>query len=152
MASASAYAPNREDRAEQLKRDPDKVAHELEQQLREDLRKIAEFSRVHILPHSGGDVPDDYDARLVVLGPDHAYSRDKDSAAEVAAKEILESRGSAPRLFRNTLVFLAADKVRYQDLDEALRKYLAWDCLIPKPFAHITDSLFWRREEPTHMA
>ncbi len=107
-----------EERAEQLKRDPDKVAHELEQQLREDLRKTGEFSRVHILPHSGGDVPDDYDARLVVLGPDHAYSRDKDSAAEVAAKEILESRGTAPRLFRNTLVFLAADKVRYQDLDE----------------------------------
>jgi predicted AAA+ superfamily ATPase len=119
-----------DDRTEQLKRESDKVAHELEQQLREDLRKTGEFSRVHILPHSGGDVPDDYDARLVVLGPDHAYSRDKDSAAEVAAKEILESRGSAPRLFRNTLVFLAADKVRYQDLDEALRKYLAWDSIV----------------------
>ena len=48
---------------------------------------------------------------------------------ELAAK-ILESRGSAPRLFRNTLVFLAADKVRYQDLDEALRKYLAWDSIV----------------------
>jgi hypothetical protein len=49
---------------------------------------------------------------------------------ELAAKEILESRGNAPRLFRNTLVFLAADKVRYQDLDEALRKYLAWDSIV----------------------
>jgi hypothetical protein len=55
-------------------------------------------------------VPDDYNARLVVLGSEHAYSRDKDSAAEVAAKEILESSGGAPRLFRNTPVFLAADK------------------------------------------
>lgn len=119
-----------EDRAEQLKREPDKVAQELEHRLREDLRKTGEFSRVHILPHSGGDVPDDYDARLVVLGPEQAYSRDKDSAGEVAAKEILESRGSAPRLFRNTLVFLAADKVRYQDLEEALRKYLAWDSIV----------------------
>ena len=119
-----------EDRAEQLKREPDKVAQELEHQLREDLRKTGEFSRVHILPHSGGDVPDDYDARLIVLAPEQAYSRDKDSAAELAAKEILESRGSAPRLFRNTLVFLAADKVRYQDLDEALRKYLAWDSIV----------------------
>ena len=45
---------------------------------------------------------------------------------KVAAREILESRGSTPRLFRNTLVFLAVDKVRYQDLDEALRRYLAW--------------------------
>jgi hypothetical protein len=119
-----------EDRAEQLRREPDKVAQELEDQLRKDLHNTGEFSRVHILPHSGGDVPDDYDARLVVLGPDHAYSRDKDSPAEVAAKEIMESRGTAPRLFRNTLVFLAADKVRYQDLDEALRKYLAWDSIV----------------------
>jgi hypothetical protein len=30
----------------------------------------------------------------------------------------------------NTLVFLTADKVRYQDLDEALRKYLAWDTIV----------------------
>ena len=119
-----------EDRAEQLKREPDKVAQQLEHQLREDLRGTGEFGRVHILPHSGGDVPDDYDARLVVLAPEQAYSRDKDSAAELAAKEVLELRGSAPRLFRNTLVFLAADKVRYQDLDEALRKYLAWDSIV----------------------
>jgi Protein of unknown function (DUF499) len=119
-----------EDRAEQLKREPDKVAQELEVQLRQDLHHTGEFSRVHILPHSGGDVPDDYDARLVVLAPEQAYSRDKDSAAEVAAKEILESRGNVPRLFRNTLVFLAVDKVRYQDLDEALRKYLAWDSIV----------------------
>ena len=75
--------------AEQLKREPDKVAQELEHQLREDLRKTGEFSRVHILPHSGGDVPDDYDARLIVLAPEQAYSRDKDSAAELAAKEII---------------------------------------------------------------
>jgi hypothetical protein len=38
----------------------------------------------------------------------------------------LESRGNTPRLYRNTLVFLAADKTRLQDLDEAARKYLAW--------------------------
>ena len=37
---------------------------------------------------------------------------------------------NAPRLYRNTLVFLAADKVRLQDLDEALRKYLAWSSIV----------------------
>ena len=41
------------------------------------------------------------------------------SAAEAAAQAILESRGNTPRLYRNTLVFLAADQVRLQDLDEA---------------------------------
>ena len=62
----------------------------------------------------------------MVLSADHPYSRESGNPAEAAAKAILESRGNTPRLYRNTLVFLAADKVRFQDLDEALRKYLAW--------------------------
>jgi predicted AAA+ superfamily ATPase len=115
-----------EDRADQYRRDPDKVAQELDDRIRANLRRTADFSRVHPLPRTGADVPDDRDARLVVLPPEHPYSNDPDSAAEKAAKAILDSRGSTPRQYRNTLVFLAADKVRYQDLDEAVRKYLAW--------------------------
>jgi hypothetical protein len=75
-------------------------------------------------------VPDDLDARLVVLPAEHPYSKESGNPAEVAAKAILESRGNTPRLYRNTLVFLAADKVRLQDLDEALRKYLAWSSIL----------------------
>ena len=119
-----------EDRAEQLKRDPDKVATELDGRLRADLRKSGDFSRIHPLPRSSTDVPDDLDARLVVLPAEHPYSKEPGSAAESAAKAILESRGNTPRLFRNTLVFLAADRVRLQDLDEALRKYLAWSSIL----------------------
>jgi predicted AAA+ superfamily ATPase len=119
-----------EDRAEQLKRDPDKVAHELDQRLRADLAKKGDFSRVHSLPGSSADVPDDLDARLVVLGVDHVYSREPGSAAETAAKGILETRGGTPRLYRNALVFLAADKTRLQDLDEAVRTYLAWTSIL----------------------
>lgn len=119
-----------EDRAEQLKRDSDKVVHELDKRLREDLRKPGDFSRIHPLPNSGQDVPDDLDARLVVLGVDHAYSKEGGSAAEVAAKAILELRGNTPRLYQNTLVFLAADKTRLQDLDEAVRRYLAWESIL----------------------
>lgn len=119
-----------EDRAEQLKRDPDKVLQELERRLRADLRAMGDFARVHPLPGSGADVPDDLDARLVVLGVEQAYSRDPGNAAEAAARHILESRGSTPRLYRNTLVFLAADTTRWQDLDEALRTYLAWGSIL----------------------
>ena len=119
-----------EDRAEQLKRDPDKVVHELDQRLRADLRNTGDFSRIHPMPQSGQDVPDDLDARLVVLRVDHPYSKEPGSAAEAAAKAILESRGNTPRLYRNTLVFLAADKTRLQDLDEAARKYLAWESIL----------------------
>jgi hypothetical protein len=53
-------------------------------------------------------VADDRDARLVVLSLDHMYSKEPGSAAEAAAKAILEARGNAPRLYRNALVFLAA--------------------------------------------
>src|SRR5690606_9151593 len=111
-----------DDRAEQLKRDPDNVAHELERRIKVDLgiepRAVArqgDFSRIHPLPRTGADVPDDLEARLVVLPPEHAYSREAGNAAETAARAILDSRGNAPRLYRNALVFLAADKVRLQD-------------------------------------
>ena len=119
-----------EDRAEQLKRDPDKVMQELGSRLRSNLRSTGEFHRIHALPQSGQDVPDDRDARLVVLGTDTPYSKERGNPAENAAKAILESRGSVPRIYRNTLVFLAVDKTRFQDLDEAVRRYLAWDSIL----------------------
>src|SRR5450759_4392423 len=119
-----------EDRAEQLKRDPDKVVQELDQRLRKDLQHKGDFSRIHPMPQSGQDVPDDLDARLVVLGVDHAYTKEPGSAAETKARAILESRGGAPRLYRNTPVVLAADKTRLQDLDEAVRRFLAWESIL----------------------
>jgi hypothetical protein len=85
---------------------------------------------VHPLPKSGQDVADDFDARLVVLSLDHTYSKEPGSGADAAAKAILEARDSAPRLYCNTLVFLAADKTRLQDLDEAARRFLAWESIV----------------------
>ncbi|HOI96202.1 MAG TPA: Swt1 family HEPN domain-containing protein [Syntrophobacter fumaroxidans] len=119
-----------EDRAEQLKRDPDKVVQELNLRLRRDLERKGDFGRIHPMPQSGQDVPDDLDARLVVLGVEHPYSKEPGSAAEAAAKAVFTSRGNAPRLYQNTLVFLAADRNRLQDLDEAARKYLAWESIL----------------------
>jgi hypothetical protein len=119
-----------EDRAEQLKREQDKVMAELEERLRCDLSRRGDFDRVHPAPKSGADVPDDLDARLVVISAEQPCSKEGENAAQVAAEAILQSRGSSPRLYRNALVFLAADKVRMQDLDEALRKFLAWDSIL----------------------
>jgi hypothetical protein len=104
--------------------------HELDRRLRKDLERKGDFSRIHPLPQSGQDVPDDLDARLVVLDINHPYSKEPGSAAEAAAKLILESRGNSPRHYRNTLVFLAADKTRLQDLDEAARRFLAWESIL----------------------
>jgi hypothetical protein len=119
-----------DDRAEQLKRDSDKVAKEIADRVRTDVKKTGDLSRVHPFPPSGHDVPDDLDARLVVIGTEHPYSRDADNAAEAFAKRVLESRGNSPRLNKNTLVFLAVDKTRLQDLDEAVRRYLAWESIL----------------------
>ena len=119
-----------DDRAEQLRRNPDTVVQSLATRVRADLRDAGGFPRVHALPQSPHDVPDELEARLVVLATDQAYNKDPGNAAESAATAILESRGSAPRLYRNTLVFLAPDKTRLQDLDEAVRRLLAWDSIL----------------------
>jgi predicted AAA+ superfamily ATPase len=119
-----------EDRAEQKRRDLDALAHELEKRLQTDLKTKGDFPRVHSAPQSGQDVPDDMDARLVVLGSDYPYSKDPNNKAEAQAKAILENRGNTPRLFRNTLVFLAVDQARLQDLVEAISRYLAWESIL----------------------
>ena len=119
-----------DDRAEQLKRDADKVTKEIADRVRADVKKTGDLSRVHPLPPSSHDVPDDLDARLVVIGTEHPYSREAGNDAEVFAKSILESRGNSPRIYKNSLVFLAVDKTRLQDLDEAVRRYLAWESIL----------------------
>ena len=119
-----------EDRAEQMKREPDKVVHELDQRIRRDLHATGEFRRVHALPSSTADISDDMESSLVVLGIPNEYSKDADNAAYKIASEMLERRGTAPRIYRNTLVFLAPDHARVQDLDEAIRKYLAWESIL----------------------
>jgi len=119
-----------EDRADQLSRDTDQVICEIEARVGRQVQRMGEFVAVHAMPASGQDVPDEPRARLVVLRTDHAYTKDPGNAAEIAAKAILESRGKSPRLYRNTLVFLAADKTLLQDLDEAVRYYLAWKTIV----------------------
>lgn len=119
-----------DDRAEQLRRNPDKVAEELAERLRKNLTERGDLNRIHTLPPSSADVPDDTDARLVVLSTDTPYGKDPNNPATKAAKTILETKGNSPRLYRNTLVFLAADSQRLKDLDEGLRKYLAWESIL----------------------
>ena len=119
------------DRADELRRDPHKVEREIEKRLRENFKQKGEFRRVHLFPESGQDVQDDMEVGLVVLNVQATHtSGGEDSPALHAAKDILESRGSAPRLFRNALLFLAADQARHQDLDQAVRIYLAWRSIL----------------------
>jgi len=119
-----------EDRKENFRREPDVVEEEINKRLRHDLRNSGDFDRIHPLPDSGQEVPDDFETRLVVLRIDYPYGREPGSPAEVEAKGIQESRGNAPRIYRNTLVFMAADKTRLSELYDAACYYLAWDSIL----------------------
>lgn len=119
-----------EDRAEQLKRNPDQVIVEMERRLQADLKQTGDFKRIQILPRNSGEILDDYDTRLVVLPADSPHTKEGESEAVKMAKLFLTTRGNSPRIFQNSLVFLAMDKVRFQDMDESIRKYLAWKSIL----------------------
>jgi len=118
-----------EDRTAQIVRGDERVQREIERRARLDARKRGEFAGVHPLPPSSQDVPDDRSARLVILGVDAAHAKEA-SPAVAAARAILDSRGTAPRLFQNALVFLAPDQARIADLCEAAARYLAWESIL----------------------
>lgn len=117
-----------QDRAGQLKLDD--VHEELKKRLREQGKRRGEFSKVHICPPSSADVPDELEARLVILGPEYPHQtkngKNNDSVARGEAAKILETRAAGHRTYKNTLVFIAADKTRLVELESAVRSYLAW--------------------------
>ena len=121
-----------ESRSEEYRRNRDEVDKEIEKRLRANLSNRGDFKGIHVFPLSGQDVQDDHDARLVVLGPGYPHTREPEpeSRAVTAAKAIWEFRGSTPRLFRNTLAFLAPDQARLQDLEDAVRRFLAWQSIL----------------------
>jgi len=116
-----------EERAERYH--PEDVTEEIRRRLAEEAKHRGDFSKVHVCPASATDVVDEPEAKLVILSPDYAHSAKADSSAgRQAAAEIL-NRGSAGRSCGNMLVFLAADKTRFADLDKAVRSYLAWQSI-----------------------
>jgi len=116
------------DRAAQYERKLEIVEDEIIRRVREMVRRDrGEFAGVHAIPSNSGDVPDETTCRLVILGPLNAHrTRSEESKALSAAREILEHRGSSPRLYRNMLVFLAADAERLAELEQGVRNWLAW--------------------------
>jgi predicted AAA+ superfamily ATPase len=93
--------------------------------------KSNHFAGIHVFTPSV-DVPDDFGIgpRLVLLPPTAGYRRQDDGAAVLAATEILEKRGDAPRLKRNRLIFLAPDADAVQRLRDSAKTYLAWRSIV----------------------
>jgi hypothetical protein len=118
-----------QDRAAQQK--PDDIMEEIKARIRLEKKLKGEFQAIHDCPDSSSEVGDEPEARLVVIGPSHPH-RPKTSDCEclATAKELLEQRGNSPRIYRNSVVFLAADKTRLDELIDAVRNYLAWKSIV----------------------
>jgi predicted AAA+ superfamily ATPase len=87
------------------------------------------FGGTHIFT-SSGDVPDDWQLRLVVLPPDAAFSRSGQSLATARAADILKHRGEQPRFKQNRLSFLVADFDSVSRLKDQVRSTLAWQSIV----------------------
>ncbi len=85
------------------------------------------FDAVQVAPASSAEVPDESGGvRAVVLGVAHPHNGRDGSEALAEAKDILMQRASTPRVYRNMLVFIAADARHLDNLKDAVRSALAW--------------------------
>jgi hypothetical protein len=121
-----------QDRATQFLEERYKVTEEIIRRLKADKQR-GEFGAIHIAPESSADIPDDPNlgVRLVVLSPQQFHSKSlSDSPTRLLGEEILHQRGSSPRYYKNTLVFLASDKSNLEILEKNVAQYLAWDSIV----------------------
>ena len=115
------------DRAEQLS-DRD-IAEFIVRELGEN---VGQRREVLICPATSAAVPDDDWVRLVILHPSQSLpsrTAETDEATPVAL-DILQNRGPAPHVHRNTLLFLTAKNDDLRNLRANARTYLAWDSII----------------------
>lgn len=110
----------------------EKVEEEIISLLTQQLTPIrGQLSRIHFFPQSSNDVPDDMDLKLVILGVTNQHaSRDANSAAFQKAKETLNTKGSSQRLYKNSMIFLAPDRTRLEELKTAVKFSLAWKSIV----------------------
>lgn len=117
------------DIADRLRQHPEDVWVEIVRRLRDhEGRARGDFAAVHIAPDSTADVPDTDAAKLVILSPQYPHRRNAtDSAALQFTEDLVAHRGSAQRTNRNTVIALAPDDKRLEELSDAVRDYLAWN-------------------------
>ncbi|MDA8675490.1 DUF499 domain-containing protein [Alphaproteobacteria bacterium] len=111
--------------------DEELVLDTIDQHLTKYINGIADrgsFDAVHCAPGSSADVPDEAGGvRIVILGVRNTHSSGNASSEAMAeAKNIIGRRGTAPRVYKNVLVFLGADTRALDNLIDAVRSSLAW--------------------------
>ena len=117
--------------ADRLRDRPDETWEEILRRLRDrELRTKGNFARVQVGPEGSAEVADDPAVRLVIFHPRFRHTRnDQASEAMVFADSAMQNRGNSPRMNRNMIVFLAPDAKRYEELDQAVRDFLAWQSI-----------------------
>ncbi|SMP61398.1 hypothetical protein SAMN06265222_10793 [Neorhodopirellula lusitana] len=139
-----------QDRAAEQKLDV--LLQEIAARIKQEKRLKGEFHGIHDCPDTSSDIADEPEVRLVIMGPDHPHRpKAQECKCLLAAKEILEQRGNSPRIYRNSLVFLAADKTRLDELIESVRAYLAWKSIVEQSEQLNLDS-FQKRQAETKLA
>lgn len=71
------------------------------------------------------DVPEQKSLTLVVLGPEYQSNGVLHAKTKARIEQIATQRGSSPRVYRNTILFLVITEQGYNILADKLRNYLA---------------------------
>jgi predicted AAA+ superfamily ATPase len=89
------------------------------------------FLRVHGAPDDPLGIEDAYEAAIVLLPPSAwQRARDPDAPAMTLATDVVEHKGPGQRRNRNRLAFLAPDQAALEDIQNVVRKKLAWASIV----------------------
>lgn len=120
------------DRAEQIEQTMLNI--EIDKHLKGYINSLSDrghFNAIQVAPVNSGEIPDEAGGvRAIVLGVTHAHNGRDESPALILAKDFLLHRGSMSRVYRNMLVFLAADSRQIDGLKDSMRNLLAWESII----------------------
>ncbi|HZZ61310.1 MAG TPA: hypothetical protein VFE63_09070 [Roseiarcus sp.] len=97
----------------------------------EKQKGVGGFLRVHAAPDEPLAIDDAYKAALAILPPAAWHrGREADTPAMKLAADIVEHKGAGQRRNRNRLAFLAADQTALDDIQNVVRKKVAWASIV----------------------
>jgi predicted AAA+ superfamily ATPase len=89
------------------------------------------FDAVQVAPENSSEVPDEPGGiRAVILGVSHSHTGRDGSDAMEEINDIYLQRGNSPRVYRNTLIFIAPEYRQLENLELAMRSLLAWNGIV----------------------
>lgn len=111
--------------------EPEVVDAEIERRLRDEERHRTPggFPRLHFGLPDPTAVEEATEAALVAFGPAAPHDPKAPSAESLARRlaiDVVERRSGGQRIYRNRLVFLAADSVALEEVRRSVRQALAW--------------------------